>query len=96
LAPAHPGGPGKRAVKWLWWWWLQFRNESNLRSISSLIKSWLLISLLTLMLLWNPMEWITVIKFAVNGGVGNGTRCSGMKVTVDTVKMTNVYGNNTI
>jgi len=19
LAPAHPGGPGKRAVKWLWW-----------------------------------------------------------------------------
>jgi len=21
LAPAHPGGPGKRAVKWLWWWW---------------------------------------------------------------------------
>ena len=20
LAPAHPGGPGKRAVKWLWWW----------------------------------------------------------------------------
>ena len=23
LAPAHPGGPGKRAVKWLWWWWLR-------------------------------------------------------------------------
>jgi len=21
LAPAHPGGPGKRAIKWLWWWW---------------------------------------------------------------------------
>jgi len=21
--PAHPGGPGKRAVKRLWWWWLQ-------------------------------------------------------------------------
>jgi len=21
LAPAHPGGPGKRVVKWLWWWW---------------------------------------------------------------------------
>jgi len=21
LAPAHPGGPGKRAVKRLWWWW---------------------------------------------------------------------------
>jgi len=21
LAPAHPGGTGKRAVKWLWWWW---------------------------------------------------------------------------
>jgi len=21
LAPADPGGPGKRAVKWLWWWW---------------------------------------------------------------------------
>jgi len=20
LAPAHLGGPGKRAVKWLWWW----------------------------------------------------------------------------
>ena len=20
LAPSHPGGPGKRAVKWLWWW----------------------------------------------------------------------------
>jgi len=20
LAPAHPGGPGKRAVKRLWWW----------------------------------------------------------------------------
>jgi len=20
LAPAHPGGPGERAVKWLWWW----------------------------------------------------------------------------
>jgi len=19
LAPAHPGGPGKRVVKWLWW-----------------------------------------------------------------------------
>jgi len=19
LAPAHPGGPGKRAIKWLWW-----------------------------------------------------------------------------
>ena len=23
LAPAHPGGPGKWAVKRLWWWWLQ-------------------------------------------------------------------------
>jgi len=22
LAPAHPGGPGKMAVKWLWLWWL--------------------------------------------------------------------------
>jgi len=21
LAPAHTGGPGKRAVKRLWWWW---------------------------------------------------------------------------
>ena len=21
LAPAHPGGPGKKAVKQLWWWW---------------------------------------------------------------------------
>jgi len=21
LAPAHPGGPGKKAVKRLWWWW---------------------------------------------------------------------------
>jgi len=21
LAPAHAGGPGKRAVKRLWWWW---------------------------------------------------------------------------
>jgi len=21
LALAHPGGSGKRAVKWLWWWW---------------------------------------------------------------------------
>jgi len=21
LAPAHPGGPGKRAGKRLWWWW---------------------------------------------------------------------------
>jgi len=21
LAPTHPGGPGKRAVKWLWWWY---------------------------------------------------------------------------
>jgi len=21
LAPVHPGGPGKRAIKWLWWWW---------------------------------------------------------------------------
>ena len=21
LAPAHPDGPGKRAVKRLWWWW---------------------------------------------------------------------------
>jgi len=21
LVPAHPGGPGKRAVKRLWWWW---------------------------------------------------------------------------
>jgi len=20
LVSAHPGGPGKRAVKWLWWW----------------------------------------------------------------------------
>jgi len=20
LALAHPGGPGERAVKWLWWW----------------------------------------------------------------------------
>jgi len=23
LAPAHPGGPGKRAVKRLWWWWFK-------------------------------------------------------------------------
>jgi len=21
LALAHPGGPEKRVVKWLWWWW---------------------------------------------------------------------------
>ena len=20
LAPAHPGGPGKRTIKQLWWW----------------------------------------------------------------------------
>jgi len=20
LTPAHPGGPGKKAVKWSWWW----------------------------------------------------------------------------
>jgi len=24
LAPADPGGPGKRAVKWLCWWWCLF------------------------------------------------------------------------
>ena len=24
LAPAHPGGPEKRAVERLWWWWSQF------------------------------------------------------------------------
>ena len=30
LAPAHPGGPKKRAVKWLWWWWW---CESNLECI---------------------------------------------------------------
>jgi len=24
LVPADPGGPGKRAVKWLVWWWLVF------------------------------------------------------------------------
>jgi len=23
LAPAHPGGPGKRAIKQLWWWWYE-------------------------------------------------------------------------
>jgi len=28
LAPAHPGGPGKRAVKRLWWWW--FWGEPSL------------------------------------------------------------------
>ena len=28
LALAHPGGPGKRAVKQLWWWWLPWDNFS--------------------------------------------------------------------
>jgi len=26
LALAYPGGPRKRAVKWLWWWWLVTMN----------------------------------------------------------------------
>jgi len=25
LAPAHPGDPGKRAVKRWWWWWIVTR-----------------------------------------------------------------------
>jgi len=29
LPPAHPGGPGKRAVKRLWWWFLQLMFASN-------------------------------------------------------------------
>jgi len=28
LAPAHPGGPGKRAVKRLWWWWWLMIDET--------------------------------------------------------------------
>jgi len=24
LAPTHPGGPGKRAIKWLWCWTVNF------------------------------------------------------------------------
>jgi len=29
LAPAHPGGLGKRTVKWLWWWYLGRTIEGN-------------------------------------------------------------------
>ena len=29
LALAHPGGPGKRAIKWLWWWCLNMVNNSK-------------------------------------------------------------------
>jgi len=32
LAPAHPGGPGKMAVKRLWWWWCGLRADLECRS----------------------------------------------------------------
>ena len=31
LAPAHPGGPGKRAVKRLWWWWCRLITTTTLQ-----------------------------------------------------------------
>jgi len=42
LAPPHPGGPGKRAVKWLWWWchiFLEFVNFWYLAVILQFIVS---------------------------------------------------------
>jgi len=44
LAPAHPGGPGKRAVKQLWWWWCGCQAQSNTDTLScclSIISGWL-------------------------------------------------------
>ena len=38
LAPAHPGGPGKRAIKRLWLWWFHHKNDSTLHC--SGIQSW--------------------------------------------------------
>jgi len=36
------------------------------------------------------VERITVIKFGVNNGGGNGARCGGVKVRTDTTKLSNV------
>jgi len=38
LAPAHLGGPGKRAVKWLWW----FCNLQGVKDINHPTVLWLL------------------------------------------------------
>jgi len=37
LAPAQPGGPGKRAIKRLWWWWngKLFNNLWNREAIQT-------------------------------------------------------------
>jgi len=36
------------------------------------------------------VERITVIKFGVNDGCGNGARCGGIKVRTDTTKLSNI------
>ena len=38
LAPAHSGGPGKRAVKWLWqwrWWCCDFKAECTKETLQT-------------------------------------------------------------
>jgi len=39
LAPAQPGGPGKRAVKWLWWWLLLLGRITALAGCSLLLQT---------------------------------------------------------
>jgi len=38
LAPAHPGGPGKRAVKRLWWWWWYVTTHPASAILSAYLK----------------------------------------------------------
>jgi len=39
LAPAHPGGPEKRAVKRLWWWFHRSHKTSYLPSVVTMSLS---------------------------------------------------------
>jgi len=43
-----------------------------------------------LRLRWVVVERITVIKFGVNEGGGNGARCGGIKVRMDTTKLSDM------
>jgi len=38
LAPAHTGGPGKTAVKWLWWWWWQREVGTGAPTIQNFVR----------------------------------------------------------
>ena len=74
LAPAHLGGPGKRAVKWLWWWWCATATATASGFCCSRIKK-TLVGLVLLHFLGKCCATTMVMHYCIVGSTCYSSRC---------------------